>query len=67
MILKMKNESDGRCFAYGRYGCRCLTSTHEECGTYRCGFYKPADCKDWIRIDRKNSVLMLTPEEAYEE
>lgn len=68
MLHRLKIESDGTCFAYkataiSKY-CDCLDGFHKRCGTYGCPFYKPIDCKDWIRIDRKHMVIMIVPEEV---
>lgn len=67
---RLKYESDGSCFAYKANAltksnyCECLDGIHKRCGTYGCPFYKPIDCEDWIRIDRRNMVFMIPPEEV---
>ena len=56
---------DEPCFAAigHRNGCRVLMRTHDNCGTYKCPFYKPKDCKEWVRIDDKNGVSLIPPED----
>lgn len=61
--LKQINEP---CFAeigYRKQGCRVLAKTHEGCGSYKCPFYKPKDCRDWVRIDDKMGVNIIPPED----
>lgn len=60
--LKQINE---QCFAaIGRKnGCRVLSRTDDKCGTYRCPFYKPKDCRDWVRIDDRMGVNLIPPED----
>lgn len=36
------------------------------CSAYDCGFYKPAGCKDFIRIEDKDGINFVPPEEYYE-
>ena len=54
------------CFAltYGG-GCRALILPHKNCGDYRCPFYKPVGCKDWVRIEDRQGINLIPPEEAY--
>lgn len=52
------------CFAELKGGCAVLTSA---CNSTHCPFYKPAGCKDWIRLERGRKVYILAPEEYYEE
>ena len=60
--LKQINEP---CFAAigQKNGCRVLSRTNDGCGTYRCPFYKPRDCKEWIRIDDRTGVNLIPPED----
>ena len=52
-----------KCFADGLGECRVLSETiTTECNA-TCPFYKPKGCNDWVRIDTKTSVYLLTPEE----
>ena len=53
------------CFAMigKKSGCRVMMKAHEKCGTYRCPFYKPKDCKEWIRIDDRTGVNLIPPED----
>lgn len=63
MKIKFYGESNGACFGKLYGDCSVLIERHSNCGTYYCPFYKPKDCEDWIRIDKRNYVLMLPPEE----
>ena len=54
------------CFAASWDGeCRALTTPHKDCGDYRCPFYKPINCKDWVRIEDRQGINLIPPEEAY--
>lgn len=44
-------------------GCSSMTGVHKDCGTYRCPFYKPQDCGDWIRVEDKDGISLIPPEE----
>ncbi len=46
--------------------CAALTEADKNCGSYRCPFYKPNGCKDWIRIEDKDGYNLIPPEEYYE-
>lgn len=35
----------------------------ETCGTWKCPLYKPKSCKDWIRIEDRDGVNLIPPEE----
>lgn len=59
------DESDGRCCMATKHGCAALKEAEDTCGTYRCPFYKPKGCKDWIRRDREKKVLLIPPEDYY--
>ena len=61
-MIKYKYESDGACFGKSIKGCLILSKNQRGCGTYLCPFYKPTDCKDWIRLDKPNMIVMLPPE-----
>lgn len=55
------------CFATIGYneksGCRLLMRSHEGCGSYKCPFYKPKGCKDWVRIEDRMGVNLIPPED----
>lgn len=54
------------CFGLSRtYDCRVLKGGDVNCGTYKCPFYKPIGCKDWVRIEDRQGVNLIPPEEAY--
>lgn len=54
------------CFALTRDGeCRVVIMPDFTCGTHKCPFYKPIDCKDWVRIEDRQGVNLIPPEEAY--
>lgn len=53
-------------FTTPRYGgCKLLTTDHKQCGTYKCPFYKPQGCKDWIRVEDRQGVSLVPAEEYY--
>lgn len=64
MQIRLFDESDGKCFAKMRNGCSALKGQHPMCGTYRCCFYKPDGCADWIRLDTRNMVRLFMPEDV---
>lgn len=64
MEMRWYEESDGVCFAVMTDGCSALKGVHPKCGTYRCPFYKPKDCQDWVRKDARSAVYLLMPEEV---
>lgn len=55
------------CFALSKAlkGCKVLIHTEEECCTYKCPFYKPDGCKDWVRIEDRTGINLIPPEEAF--
>lgn len=60
-LTKVRSE----CFAKDILGnCDAMTTMDAHCGTYRCPFYKPEGCEDWIRIERLNEIYLIPPEEA---
>lgn len=58
---------EGPCFASigneKHSGCRILHKIEEKCGTYKCPFYKPKGCRDWVRIDDRQGSNIIPPEE----
>ena len=56
----------GSCFAYLSIAdaCKILIQKEESCNTYMCPFYKPKDCKDWVRI-KDGQGTSLVPFEEY--
>ena len=66
MLARFFYESDGKCFSKLSDGCACLNGINKGCGTYRCKFYKPTECKDWVRLDTKYMVRLYAPEELGE-
>lgn len=66
MQVRFFNESDGKCFSKMADGCACLNRINRGCGTYRCEFYKPQGCEDWVRLDTKYMVRLYAPEELGE-
>lgn len=61
-------STDEKCFArVGKQGektvCLILSAAHEECGTYKCPFYKPSGCADWVRLDGRLGAVIVPPEE----
>ena len=51
-----------KCFAELYGGCAILTD-NSRCG-YRCPFYKPTGCEDWVRLETKNEIFLIPPEEC---
>lgn len=43
--------------------CQSLKRDHKKCGSYRCPFYKPEGCKDWVRIEDEDGINLIPPEE----
>lgn len=66
MLIRLFDDSDGKCFARLGDGCAVISETLPCCGTYRCKWYKPADKKEWVRLDTKNMVRLFPIEERYE-
>ena len=54
-----------KCFADLYGGCAILTD-NSRCG-YRCPFYKPIGCEDWVRLETKNEIFLIPPEELTKE
>ena len=62
--LETTNEP---CFGKNRMGnCTVLAVIAWKCGK-TCPFYKPKGCKDWIRVDDKQGVNLIPPEEYEKE
>lgn len=59
-------EYTEKCFAEIQGGCS-LLSEHitASCG-YKCPFYKPRGCRDWVRVERGRRIRLYTPEEYIE-
>ena len=60
--LKMIKEP---CWALMKHdgSCRLLIAKEPGCCTYRCPFYKPVNCRDWIRIEDRHGVNLIPPED----
>lgn len=55
---------DEPCFALTvTKACRALSKQSKECGTYKCPFYKPAICKNWVRVEDRQGINLVPPEE----
>lgn len=55
------------CFALAYDGdCRVLIVPHRKCCSADCPFYKPKGCADWIRIEDRQGINLIPPEEAFE-
>ena len=60
-------HTDEPCFAKTRFGgCKLLVIMAKQCG-YECPFYKPDGCKDWIRVEDKQGINLIPPEEFAKE
>ena len=54
------------CFAITPFkSCRVFGQLRKECGTYKCSFYKPKGCKDWIRITDRTGTNLIPPEDVF--
>lgn len=55
------------CFALApRYGgCKLLTVQHKNCNSHNCPFYKPKECKDWVRVEDGQGTSIVPAEEYY--
>ena len=60
--IDLKRVNDP-CYAMGKFGCTVLNERFEHCGTYKCHFYKPVNCKNWIRIEDRTGINLIPPEE----
>ena len=72
MITKnsvMLNQHSGPCCALstlaGNKICEVLTRESPDCN-YRCPFYKPEGCGDWIRVEHGRDIYVVPPEEYYQ-
>lgn len=64
--IDLTRLSEEPCFGLGfQKECKVLTMQHEECGSYKCPFYKPKLCKAWVRIEDTYGINLIPPEEAY--
>lgn len=64
VLYRRYTDSDGDCVCRLKSGkCAALNEKEPGCGTYECKFYKPKDCKDYIRLDKP--PVMLIPPECY--
>ena len=53
------------CFALMAKGhCRILIARQRTCGTYKCPFYKPVNCKAWVRIEDRTGINLIPPEDV---
>ena len=54
------------CFAKTKLGmCRVYGTMTVDCGSYKCPFYKPEGCKEWVRIEDRTGVNLIPPEDAF--
>ena len=62
--INLKKIKD-KCFAAfeNEEGCSCLTTPYISCTPICCPFYKPVGMKDWIRVEDRDGVNLLPPEE----
>ena len=51
-----------KCYAEISHDCSLLVETAEQCN-YKCAFYKPKGCRDWIRVETKRHICIVPPEE----
>ena len=51
-----------KCFARTYDGCVVLSVIQPQCSP-KCPFYKPIGCTDWVRVDTRNQIFLIPPEE----
>lgn len=44
-------------------GCRALSEKSKYCRSWKCPFYKPEGCKEWVRVEDKQGINIVPPEE----
>ena len=54
-----------RCVNLKIGGCAVLCKAEPQCN-YKCPFYKPEGCRDWIRVEDRDGIAVVPPEEYYE-
>lgn len=65
MIRREYSDGDGTCFAASVFNeCMLMGGYDEYCGSYKCPFYKPFGCKDWIKIEDRDGVSLYPPEDV---
>lgn len=64
-IFRKMKYMDEKCWAEGKHGCKALKIPHEDCGSYKCPFYKPEGCEDWIRSEIDGEQVLKIPK-SYE-
>lgn len=54
-----------KCFAALQHGkgCTVLAAAEEKCSAADCPFYKPEGLKDWVRVEDKDGINLVPPEE----
>ena len=64
MIRREYGDRDGTCFAASVFNeCMLMGEYDENCGSYKCPFYKPFGCKDWVKLEDEDGVSLYAPEE----
>ncbi len=64
MIRREYGDRDGACFAASVFNeCMLMGEYDKNCGSYKCPFYKPFGCKDWVKLEDENGVSLYAPEE----
>lgn len=52
------------CWAVTKAGeCKLLRRKEPGCNSHRCPFYKPKDCRDWLRIEDRQGINLIPPED----
>ena len=62
--IDLKNTRE-KCFAATDGMCGMKILNEEACNSYRCPFYKPQGCRDWIRVERADRIMLVPPEEYF--
>lgn len=63
--IRLEETRQTCCHFNAAVECTGLTTSDERCGSYRCPFYKPKGCKDWVRIEDEDGCSLIPPEEYY--
>lgn len=61
--IRLKYEDDGDCCMYRHGECIALNQLDEDCGTYKCVFYKPVGFENYRRIDGCSMVCLYPLDE----
>lgn len=63
--IRLEETRQPCCHFSAAVECSAMTTADERCGSYRCPFYKPEGCRDWVRIEDNDGINLMPPEEYY--